>query len=126
AAAADGKIALWNLETGKSVREIAHGAAVTSIAVSADGKRWLTIGGPTATVWNAEDGKKIVDLRADGPAARRDRAAQALLAFAGAEVTYRQSNVKALEDTKKKEEAEVTVAANAVAPAEKNAKDKED
>jgi WD40 repeat protein len=125
-AAADGKVTLWNLETGKSVREIAHGAPLASIAVSADGRRWLTVGGPIATVWNADDGKKIVDLKADGPAARRDRAAQALLTFAASEVTYRQSVVKGLEETKKKEEAEVTVAANAVAPAEKNAKDKED
>ncbi len=126
AAAPDGKVTLWNLETAKSVRELAHGAPGVTLAVSPDGKRWLTIGGPTATVWNAEDGKKIAELRSDGPAARRDRAAQALLAFAGSEVTYRQNAVKALEDTKKKEEAEVTVAANAVAPAEKNAKDKED
>jgi WD40 repeat protein len=125
-AAADGKVTLWNLETAKSAREIAHGAAVTTILASPDGKRWLTVGGPTATIWNAEDGKKVAELRTDGPAARRDRAAQALLTFAGGEVTFRQNAVKGLEDTKKKEEAEVTVATNAVAPAEKNVKDKED
>jgi WD40 repeat protein len=126
AAGADGKVTLWNLETAKSTREIAHGAPVTTMAVSSDAKRWLTVGGPTAIVWNADDGKKIAELRTDGAAARRDRAAQALLAFAGSEVSFRQSAVKALEDAKKKEEAEVTVAANAVAPAEKNAKEKED
>jgi WD40 repeat protein len=126
AAAADGKISLWSFETGKSLRDIAHGAPVTSIAVSADGKRWLTVGGPAASIWNAEDGKKIADLRTDGTSARSDRAAAALLAFAGNEVTFRTNAVKALEDTKKKEEAEVTVAATAVTPAEKNAKDKED
>jgi len=126
ASAPDGKVALWNLETGKSVREIAHGAPLVGLAVSPDGKRWLTLGGPTASLWNAEDGKKIADLRTDGPPARRDRAAQALLGFGANEVSFRQNVVKGLEDTKKKEEAEVTVAANAVAPAEKNAKDKED
>lgn len=125
-AAADGKITLWNLETAKSIREMAHGAPLTTIVVSPDGKRLVTVGGPAVTVWNAEDGKKIADLRTDGPAAKRDRAAQALLAFAGSEVTFRQNAVKGLEDTKKKEEAEVTVAANAVAPAEKAVKDKED
>ncbi|MBI3856009.1 MAG: hypothetical protein HY293_10000 [Planctomycetes bacterium] len=126
AAAADGKISHWSFETGKSLRDIAHGAPVTSIAVSADGKRWLSVGGAVASVWNAEDGKKIADLRTDGPAARKDRAVQSLLAFATGEVTFRTNAVKGLEDTKKKEEAEVTVAANAVAPAEKNVKDKED
>ncbi|HLY12537.1 MAG TPA: c-type cytochrome domain-containing protein [Planctomycetota bacterium] len=126
AAAPDGKISLWNLETGKPGREVAHGAPVTSIVVSPDGKRWLSVGGPTATLWNAEDGKKITDLKADGAAARRDRAAQALLAFAGTEVTFRQNAIKALEEAKKKEEAEVKVAADAVAPAEKNAKDKDE
>src|SRR6185503_14270008 len=126
AATADGKVSLWSFETGKSLRDLAHGAPVTSIVVSADGKRILTIGGTTASVWSAEDGKKVADLRTDGPAARRDRAAQALLAFAATEVTFRQGAVKALEDTKKKEETEVTTAAAAVAPAEKNLKDKED
>ena len=125
-AAADGNVSIWSFETGKSLRDLAHGAPVTSIAVSADGKRILTVGGPTASIWSAEDGKKVADLKTDGPAARRDRAAQALLAFAGTEVTFRQGAVKALEDTKKKEETEVTTAAAAVAPAEKNLKDKED
>src|SRR5579859_2293739 len=126
AAAPDGRVSLWNLETGKSVRELAHGGPVSSIVVSPDGKRWLSVGGPTTCLWNAEDGKKIADLKADGVAARRDRSAQALLAFAASEVTYRQNAIKALEDTKKKEEAEVKIAADAVAPAEKNAKDKDD
>jgi WD40 repeat protein len=123
---ADGKLVLWNLETLKAARESAHGAPLSSIAVSPDGKRWLAVGGPAATLWNAEDGKKIADLRTDGPSERRDRAAQALLAFSATEVTFRQNAVKTQEDTKKKEEAEVKVAADAVAPAEKNAKDKED
>ncbi|MBV8882070.1 MAG: hypothetical protein JO332_19090, partial [Planctomycetaceae bacterium] len=126
AAAPDGKISLWNLETGKSGRDLAHGGPVTALVVSPDGKRWLSVGGATATIWNAEDGKKIADLKADGVAARRDRAAAQVLAFAGNEVTYRTNAVKALEETKKKEEAEVKVASDAVAPAEKNAKDKDD
>ncbi|HZE96149.1 MAG TPA: c-type cytochrome domain-containing protein [Planctomycetota bacterium] len=126
AAAADGKVSLINLETGKSARDLAHGAPVSSISVSPDGKRWLVVGGPVATVWNAEDGKKIADLKADGVAARRDRSAQALLAFAGTEVTFRTNAIKTLEDVKKKEEAEVKIAADAVAPSEKAAKDKED
>jgi WD40 repeat protein len=125
-AGADGKLTLWNVETGKSVREANHGAPITGVAVTPDGRRWLTVGGPTATVWNADDGKKIADLKTDGPAAKRDRQAAALLAFAAAEVTFRQAAVKAQEDIKKKEEAEVTVATTAVAPSEKNVKDKED
>src|SRR5262249_2610254 len=43
AAAADGKISLYNFETGKSARDLAHGAPVTTIAVSPDGKRWLSV-----------------------------------------------------------------------------------
>jgi WD40 repeat protein len=125
-AAPDGKITLWNLETGKATRELAHGAPVTSIVASPDGKRWLSVGGLTATIWNAEDGKKVADLKADGAAVHHDRAAQALLAFATSEVTFRQNAVKGLEDGKKKEEAEVKVASDAVAPAEKAAKDKDD
>lgn len=126
AGGADGKLVLLNLETGKPGKDMTHGAPITAIVASPDGKRWVAVGGPVATVWNAEDGKKIADLKADGPAARRDRAAAALLAFAGNEVTYRQNAVKALEETKKKEEAEVKVATDAVAPSEKAAKEKED
>ena len=125
-ASAEGKLTLWNLETGKSVREASHGAPITAVAVTADGRRWLTVGGPTASLWNADDGKKVADLRADGPAARRDRQADALLKFAVGEVAFRQSVVKAQEDLKKKEEAEVKVAADAIPASEKNAKDKED
>jgi len=126
AGGADGKVSLLNLESGKAVRELSHGATISEIVVSPDGKRWLLVGGPTATLWNAEDGKKIADLKADGTASRRDREAQALLAFAGGEVSYRQNAVKGLEDRKKKEEAEVKVATDAIAPAEKTVKDKED
>jgi WD40 repeat protein len=126
AGGADGKLVLLNVETGKPGKELVHGAPISAIVVSPDGKRWLTVGGPTASVWNAEDGKKIADLKADGAPARRDRSAQALLAFAAAEVTFRQTAVKALEDVKKKEEAEVKVATDAVAPSEKAAKEKED
>jgi WD40 repeat protein len=118
-AAADGKVSLWSFETGKSLRDLAHGAPVTSIVVSADGKRILTVGGPTASIWNAEDGKKIADVKTDGPAARRDRGAAAMLAFAVNEVAFRTGAVKALEDINEKEETEVTTAATAVAPAER-------
>ncbi len=124
--AADGKISLWNLETGAKGKDAAHGAALTSLHASPDGRRWLSVGGPVAILWNAETAQKIAELRTDGPARAKDLAAQARLTFAGAEVAYRQQNVKTLEENKKKEEDEVKKATEALPLTEKALKEKEE
>jgi WD40 repeat protein len=125
-AVADGRVTPWTLEKGEAGKEIATGAPVTAIAVSADGKRMVALGGTTAKLWNLEDGKAVGELRTDGPAKRRDALAQAVLAFAGTEVTFRQGAIKASEENKKKEEDEVKKAADAVPAAEKATKEKEE
>lgn len=124
-ASADGKAVLWNLENSQKVREVSHGAPVTGLEVSPDGKRWVTLSAAGAKLWNGESGQAVAELKTDGPARRRDQQAAAVLAFATSEIAYRQGRVKAAEDAKKKEEEEVKKAADAVPPLEKDVKDKE-
>ncbi|HXG61216.1 MAG TPA: c-type cytochrome domain-containing protein [Planctomycetota bacterium] len=121
----DGRAIAWNTAGGQKVREFAHGAPAAGVAVSAEARRVATFGGPSAKLWNLEDGKVAAELRADGPARRRDREAQALLAFAAEEVRYREQAVKSAEEAHKKEEEEVKKAKDAVPPAEKEFNDKE-
>ncbi len=119
----DAKLKVWNLEKGEAGKDIAA-TGVTSLVASPDGKRWVTLGADGAKLWDAEGGKAIADLKTDGPARRHEQAAAALLAFAGAEVGYRQGQVKKEEDEKKKEDEEVKKAADAIAPAETAQKEK--
>jgi WD40 repeat protein len=126
AALADGRLRPFAAESGQAAKEIATGAPVSAIAVSPDGKRAVALGGAAAKLWSLEDGKAVAELRTDGPARRRDAQAQALLAFAGTELTFRQGAIKAAEDNKKKEEEEVKKAADAVPAADKAAKEKEE
>ncbi|HLF92087.1 MAG TPA: c-type cytochrome domain-containing protein, partial [Planctomycetota bacterium] len=123
-ASQDGKAILWNLETGAQAKTVTHGAPVTAIAASADGKRWLTLGGPSAKLWNAETAAAVATLATDGPAKRRDRESAQLLQFATNELTFRTNAVKTAETHKKAEEDEIKKATDAVPPVEKDVKDK--
>jgi WD40 repeat protein len=126
AGSADGKFALWNLETGAKSKDAAHGAALAALAASPDGKRWISVGGPAAGLWNAENAQKIADLRTDGPARAEDLVAAQDVVLAALEVAYRQQNVKTLEENKKKEEEEVKKATDALPISEKALKEKEE
>lgn len=121
----DGRAIAWNPEGSRKVREFAHGSPASGVTLAADGRRLVSFGGPSAKLWNLEDGKVVADLRADGPARRRDQEAQALLAFAAEEVRFREQAVKAAEEAHKKEEEEVKKAQDAVPPVEKEFNDKE-
>jgi WD40 repeat protein len=127
-ASQDGKATLWNVETGQAAKSAAHGGPITALAASPDGRRWVTVGGPAAKLWNAEAAAPaaIATLGTDGPAKRHDREAQQLLTFSTGETTYRTNRVKEAEVHKKAEEDEVKKATDAVPPADKDAKDKDD
>jgi WD40 repeat protein len=63
AVAADtgGKLYLWDVESGKVVRTMAHGSAVNDLAVSPDGRRALTAGFGDAAVklWDLGTGRLV-------------------------------------------------------------------
>jgi WD40 repeat protein len=123
----DGRARLWNLETAAQVREANAQAPLSGLAVSADGKRWITVAATgAAKLWDGERALLIADLKTDGPARRTDAQVAALAAFATSETAYVAGRVKAAEDEKKKEDDEAKKAADAVAPVEKAAKEKAD
>ncbi len=126
-ASQDGRAILWNLENGQVARQVSHGAPVVTLAVSPDGKRWVTVAGTgVAKLWNGENAQAIADLRTDGGAKRRDQYLASLAAFMGNEVAYRQQQVTAAGEGKKKEEDEVKKATEAVAAPDKGLKEKQE
>ncbi|KAJ7221335.1 hypothetical protein GGX14DRAFT_558831 [Mycena pura] len=54
----DGTMRIWNLDTDKEVG-VAHSNAVTSVALSADGMRAVSVSGGTMRIWNAHTGQQI-------------------------------------------------------------------
>jgi WD40 repeat protein len=124
----DGSLRTWDAVAGKADKTMSHGAPIESVAVRADGNRFVSVSSNnTARIWNAEDQKQIAevkgDLRATLKAAELTRAvalakkhvdlAKADLAEATKRKTAEEENEKkskeavktAEEDLKKKEEA---------------------
>lgn len=100
---ADGNVTHWDLEKGTAIRSMAHGSAVTSVAVRPDGKLFASAAGTNtvAKLWNAADGKLVADLKGDRYAQEAQVARESDAAFAATEVTYRKASQKTAEDNQK-------------------------
>jgi WD40 repeat protein len=60
----DGNVRLVDITSGNVERQSGHGAPVTSVAASADGKRIVSAGSANvAKLWNAENGSEIVQMK---------------------------------------------------------------
>ncbi len=114
-ASADGVIRQWNLANNQSIREIKHGAAVTALAVRADGKQIASAGADNQIkLWNAADGQPwaspdkqpIVAMKGDFRAQFRVAHMERALAAATAKVA---------DDKKAVEDAEAKIIATAAA-----------
>jgi len=111
---ADGSVRHWNLETGKLVREMKHGAPVASVAVRSDGKRFASAGaGPAAKLWDAENGKLIAELKGDRYASELVIATERELSFANGEINYRKSSIQNAEKEHKAQEDRIRKATEA-------------
>src|SRR6185369_14275678 len=94
----DGSVRLWNVETGKVIREIKLGGPVAALAVRRDGKRFASAGADkVARLWDLNEGKEIAQLKGDRYsqefAADRERA----LIFAKSEVDFHKAALKSAE-----------------------------
>lgn len=62
-ASADGTVRKWNTDTGKAIATINHAAAISSLAVSADGAMIISAGADNnVKIWNAADNSAIATL----------------------------------------------------------------
>lgn len=119
-ASADGKAMIWEVGSGKKLREFNHRGAVAAVAVRADGERIATAGADKVVrLWNGRDGKQLAELRGDLHAiARADEAARTLtLAKNG--VTEAKNDVTDAEKAVTAEADNVKKATEALAAAEK-------
>jgi serine/threonine protein kinase/WD40 repeat protein len=55
----DKTIRVWDVETGKELRRLAHGEGVSDLAIFPDGRRVLATSGDASIVWNLETGRQV-------------------------------------------------------------------
>lgn len=68
-ASLDGTARQWDVGGGNQIRQYSHGAPLTSVAASADGKRIATAAETGVTkLWNAENGQQIAELTGESDA----------------------------------------------------------
>lgn len=97
-ASRDGTVRMWNAETGKEERKVDHGAPVESVAVLADGKRWISAGGTFAKLWK-QNGELQTTIKGDRRAAEAQGAAELTAAFEKEQIAYYKTAVQESEKT---------------------------
>lgn len=122
----DGTVRLWNLDDGSLLREFAHGAAVSGLAVSPDGSRLATVGAvPGVKLWNVADGMLVSDALADFRLADRLAATDADLRVLQQDVEHGKAMVAAAEQAVTAAGEELTKMQEKLAAAEKDRMEKE-
>lgn len=124
--AADGKVQLWDLAKGESVRTIEHGGLVTSVALRPDGQTIASTGtNGLVKLWQTTDGKLVAEMKGDhfarGEAAARERGA----AVAAADVEYRKQVITDAEKESKTQEERLKKATEDLAAKDKTAGEKQ-
>jgi WD40 repeat protein len=116
----DGTVRHWNVDKGEPIRVLKHEAAVLSVAVRPDGKRFASAGtNSVARLWNAEDGKLVADLKGDRYAQEAAAESERTLTVAVAEIAYRKSSVEATEKQDQTQTNRLKKAEEAFAAADK-------
>jgi WD40 repeat protein len=100
----DGTVRVWDVLAPKEIRQMSHGAPVTSVAARPDGQAIASVGADKRVVlWNAADGKSLAEIKGDPSTAQvadwRKRKSEYLKGIAG-----NLKNAVAAADNKVKEE----------------------
>ncbi len=114
----DGQAILWDSSKGSSIHRLALGKPISSIAVSADGKRFATAGDNLLRLW-AEDGKQIAEVKGDRYALEKVAVSEVEAKFSADELKYREGELKKREDEKKKADERLKKAKEAKEKADK-------
>lgn len=121
----DGTLRPWDIDKGEPIRVIKHDAAVLSLAVRPDGKRFASAAtNNMARLWNAEDGKLIAELKGDRYAQEAAAESERVLTLAAADVTYRKSSLEAAEKQNQAQTDRLKKADEAFAAADKTFNEK--
>ena len=120
-----GSVRVWDLQSGKTVRELKAGAPVIGVAIRGDGARAVTLSkDKPAKLWNLADGKMIAELNGDRRDSQEEAEATRTVAFGKAEVAYHKSQTAAAEKRQKAEADRSKKAAESVAAKKKAAAEK--
>ena len=84
----DGSVRHWAVEQNRQARQMDHGAPVTAVAVSPNGKTFASAGGNVAKLWNPERGTLISELKGDHGARMKLADAERASLSAKTEVAY--------------------------------------
>jgi len=100
----DGHSRIWNAATGESTRDFEHGAPVTAVAASPDGRRVVSVGANgVARLWNPDDGALLADIKEDPQTTQAIIRADGALNYAKACIDYRKEELRDAEETAKRE-----------------------
>ncbi|MHB8521788.1 MAG: c-type cytochrome domain-containing protein [Limisphaerales bacterium] len=100
----DGTVRVWNVESGRQVRQLDQGGPVTAVATRRDGRRFASAGlNKVVKLWNAENGQLIAELKGERHAQELVSAAERDLAFAKNELAYQKG---VLDNARKSEQSE--------------------
>jgi WD40 repeat protein len=122
----DGSVRQWAVDQAKQVRQMDHGAPVTSVAVSPDRKILASAGGNSARLWSADKGQPLGEMKGDHLARSHIGKFERALAFANSEVAYWKSTLDAALKTQPSKADALKKTTDALAAAEKTLAEKKD
>ena len=121
----DGIVRLWNADTAAVVRQFAHEAPISGIAVSPDGVRLATVGTvPGMKLWETASGKRLVEIRGDQRIADRLAARDVDVAVGKQDVEFAKAQVAAAEKAVQASAEEIKKVAEQMSAAEKKLAEK--
>lgn len=100
----DATVRVWDVESGRQVRQLEQGGTVTAVAARRDGRRFAAAGlNKVVKLWNAENGQLVAELRGERHAQELVSAAERDLTFAKNELAYQKG---VLDNARKQEQSE--------------------
>jgi WD40 repeat protein len=92
----DGTLRTWDVKTGRVVRLLNHGSAVTAVAIRKDGKHLASSGRDNVIrIWNADGAKPTAEIKGDPALLAGAERGERALVLASAEINYVNARISA-------------------------------